>query len=440
MNFPKVFIFGQPFNNFSGGGITLTNLFKGWDKNKIAVAYLGHGLYNVTTDVCDTVYQLGQEEYKWIFPFNLLQRKFPSGLKTFNPDKKPSFFLIDRGIRYKIVNRIFYPFLRWIGLYHCLSKIYLSQRLKTWLNDYKPDILYLQVSTREDIQFSVDLINLLKKPSVIHIMDDWPTTICNGSIFKKYWQKKIDRELKNLMNLVDLHLSISDSMSDEYSKRYNKRFIAFHNPIETEKWLPYSKKDYTIKNDKVVILYSGRIGMGIKESIYEVAAAIDKIDRSEFDIRLHIQTPTRNESVLNQLKKFRCIVINPFVSLDQLPKIFSDADLLLLANDFSSHGADYLKLSMPTKASEYMISGTPIFAYSPAEAAVSKFFNTHECAYCVHKQDQTEIIKAVKFMLSNEDYRKKIGSKAVEVAKENFSALKVRAEFQRLLIKAVNKD
>ena len=219
MNYPKVFIFGQPFNNFSGGGITLTNLFKGWDKNKIAVAYLGHGLYNVTTDVCDTVYQLGQEEYKWIFPFNLLQRKFPSGLKKFNPDKKPSFFLIDRGIRFKIVNRIFYPFLRWIGLYHCLSRIYLSTRLKDWLNDYKPDILYLQVSTREDIHFSIDLINLLKIPSVIHIMDDWPTTICNGSIFKKYWQKKIDGELKSLMNLVDLHLSISDSMSEEYSRR-----------------------------------------------------------------------------------------------------------------------------------------------------------------------------------------------------------------------------
>ena len=28
MNYPKVFIFGQPFNNFSGGGITLTNLLR----------------------------------------------------------------------------------------------------------------------------------------------------------------------------------------------------------------------------------------------------------------------------------------------------------------------------------------------------------------------------------------------------------------------------
>jgi len=83
MSYPKVLIFGQPFNDYSGGGITLTNLFKGWPKDKIAVTYIGHGLENVTTDVCGTYYQLGKEEHKWKFPFNLMQREFPSGLKTF---------------------------------------------------------------------------------------------------------------------------------------------------------------------------------------------------------------------------------------------------------------------------------------------------------------------------------------------------------------------
>ena len=33
MNFPKVLILNQPFNNVSGGGITLSNLFKGWEKD-----------------------------------------------------------------------------------------------------------------------------------------------------------------------------------------------------------------------------------------------------------------------------------------------------------------------------------------------------------------------------------------------------------------------
>ena len=42
MILPKVLIIGQPFNNDTGGGITLTNLFNGWDRDKLAVACSGY--------------------------------------------------------------------------------------------------------------------------------------------------------------------------------------------------------------------------------------------------------------------------------------------------------------------------------------------------------------------------------------------------------------
>ena len=113
--YPKILIFGQPFNGFSGGGITLTNLFKGWPKEKIAVAYLGHGLVSVTTDVCDTYYQLGEKEHKWKFPFSLIQKKFQSGLKTFEKKAESSTGLSKKGLRYYIVNKLFYPTLEWFG-------------------------------------------------------------------------------------------------------------------------------------------------------------------------------------------------------------------------------------------------------------------------------------------------------------------------------------
>ena len=84
MSLPRVLIFGQPFNDKYGGGITVTNLFKGWDRERIAVAATGHLMYGVTTDVCDNNYQLGIEEFRWIFPFSLLQRKFKSGRLSFD--------------------------------------------------------------------------------------------------------------------------------------------------------------------------------------------------------------------------------------------------------------------------------------------------------------------------------------------------------------------
>jgi len=434
MIYKRILIFGQPFNNFTGGGITLTNLFKGWPKEKIGAAYMGHGLYNVTTDVCDTVYQLGEEEHKWIFPFNLIQRKFPSGLKKFDPKVPAPFNFIQTGLRYKIVTQMFYPFLRWTGIYHFLSKITLSEKFKSWLEEFRPELLYLQVSTRDEIVFSINLINYLKVPSIIHMMDDWPSTISRQGLFKRVITRRIDKELRLLLDKVDLHLSISDAMSVEYLSRYNKRFIAFHNPIETEAWLPHCKKEFTLQKEDISILYSGRIGMGITDSIYEFGSAIDSINRNGNHIKLHIQTPTKDERILNQLKKYNCIVINPFAALEQLPGIFSEADILLLANDFSDHARDYLKLSMPTKASEYMISGTPVLVYSPEETAVTKFFSGNECGYCITVQDQKTIIRAIQFLIRDEKYREKISGKAVELAKSRFSAVTVRKAFQNLLI------
>ena len=434
MSFPKILIFGQPFNNFSGGGITLTNLFKGWPKDKIAVAFIGHGLFNVTTDVCDTYYQLGEEEHKWVFPFNLIQRKFPSGLKSFDSKVVLPINFIQTGIRYKIVNQVFYPFLRWLGLFHLLSRISLSDKFKSWLSVFHPDVLYLQVSTREGLLFAQELNDFLKIPSVIHVMDDWPSTISNKGLLKYYWHKKIDNEFRQLLDHLDLYMSISDRMSDEYKKRYNKKFIPFHNPIEIEHWLPSGKSDFAIDKNQVTILYSGRIGdLGIIDSLVEFASAIDFMNSEEVTIRLHIQTPTKKKDILELLQKFNCVVINPFVEYGQLPDIFSKADILLLANDFSSQGVDYLKLSMPTKASEYMISGTPVLVYAAEETAVSKFFSQNECGYCVTSQGTQEIIKAIQFMIDNREFRQQISKNAVLIAREKFDAFKVRNEFQGLL-------
>jgi glycosyltransferase involved in cell wall biosynthesis len=432
--YPRVLIFGQPFNNYSGGGITLTNLFKGWPKDKIAVAYMGHGLYNVTTDVCDTYYQLGKEEHKWSFPLNLFQKSFPSGLKSIVIATKPGSNRKKTGIRDKFINRFFYPALKWLGIFHQVSKIIISESLKNWLSEFNPHLLYVQVSSRETLLFAMQLIDFLKIPAVNHVMDDWPSTFNNKGLLGDFWHKKIDAELRQFNDKIDLHLSISEAMSDEYFKRYNKEFIPFHNPVESEKWFAHVRKDYSLDKENITILYSGRIGIGISESLMDIASAIDSISDEVVKIKLHIQTFTKDPIILNKLQKFNCVVINSFVVYEQLPKIFSEADILLLANDFSLKGLTYLKLSMPTKASEYMISGTPVLLYAPRETAISKFFIQNDCGCCVTERSSIEIINALKLLINDENYRKKISQNAMSVAAEKFDQKKVSTEFQRLLM------
>lgn len=435
MSFPKILIFGQPFNNYSGGGITLSNLFRGWPKNKIAVTYIGHGLLNVTTDICDTYYQLGEEENKWIFPFNLIQRKFTSGLKSFEEGEKTPVNSIQVGLRYKLVNNYFYPLLRWLGIYHFSTTISLSEKLKNWLREYSPEIIYLQVAARDEINFARELISYTNLPTAIHIMDDWPSTISGKGPLRWFWSAKIDREFRSLLLMTKLQLSISDAMTIEYEERYKKKFIPFHNPINAEAWLRHSKKDFNIDRQNIKILYSGRIGnKGIAESIIEVAEAIDFLNEGEVKIKLHIQTPDKKKEILEKLGRYKCIVFNPFAEYKDLPEIFSSADILLLANDFSTQGIQYLKFSMPTKASEYMISGTPVLVYTPPLAAVSEFFSRNDCGYCLIVQGHDEIIKAIETLIGNKELRERLSRNAVNLAKERFEAEKVRCDFQQLLI------
>src|SRR5690606_9240692 len=165
MKLPKVLILLQPFNNNTGGGITLSNLFKGWPKENIAVLGKGQLLNAHTqTDICDTYYQLGQLEHKWKFPFNKLKRKYFSGLLKVDNKRSSEPNSPKSNTRVALLNEYVTPFLQWVGLDNAISKLELSEQLKDWLNTFQPDVLYAQAQSRESILFCTLIQEYLHKP------------------------------------------------------------------------------------------------------------------------------------------------------------------------------------------------------------------------------------------------------------------------------------
>jgi glycosyltransferase involved in cell wall biosynthesis len=229
-------------------------------------------------------------------------------------------------------------------------------------------------------------------------------------------------------------------MTKEYQERYNRTFVAFHNPVEIESWFQYIKSNFELDENNISVLYAGRIGIGITESLIEVASAIEEIRLKGKKIKLYIQTTTSDFRILKLLRSHESIVINPTIDYVQIPKVFSSADILLLANDFNPQGITFLRLSMPTKATEYLISGTPVFIYAPKESAVSRFFLQNECGFCVSRQNKDALIMGFEYLISNMTYRKKISQNAVKLAKEKYEAKKVRKKFHQLLIDISNKN
>jgi glycosyltransferase involved in cell wall biosynthesis len=434
MYLPRILIIGQPFNNDTGGGITLSNLFNGWNRDKIAVICPGHLLLdNIDTKICNTYYQLGYKENKWSFPFNFLQRKYYSGILRFDDRRFQNLTIAKSKVRVKIIMNYFNPILEFIGLFYGIYKTKPSKELLKWLDNYNPDVIYAQTATRDGILFCTTIQNYLKKPLIFHMMDDWPSMVNNKGFFNKYWQKKIDREFRILLEKASVLMSISDEMAKEYKTRYNKDFLTFHNTIDIDFWGKYRRTNYELSNSPTV-LYAGRIGLGIDKSLELVAKAIAQLNETlRISVKLIVQTQVRPSWINN----YRYVIHKDFVSYYDLPETFSKTDFLLLPYDFSQKSIEYIRYSMPTKAPEYMISGVPIIIFAPEETAVVKYAKKYGWAQVVTEKNIGKISETIKQLIENKELRQKIGQNAIKMAEKNHNSIDITSQFRKIILSVV---
>ena len=78
--------------------------------------------------------------------------------------------------------------------------------------------------------------------------------------------------------------------------------------------------------------------------------------------------------------------------------------MLIIPMDFDSKGKKYLKYSMLTKASEFMISGTPIILYADDEMAMTKHAKNNKWAFIISYHSVNAIKEGILEFLNSEIY------------------------------------
>lgn len=427
-DYPKVLVIGETFNYTDGGGITLSNLFKDWPINKIANAIDSNRVFTITSfEICENVYSLGNKEKKALFPFSFLRGNDRSG-KLSNPplkiiqNKKNSIFFS------KVKDKL-RSILHLTGIYHFLFKIELSNEFLTWVNEFEPEVIYCQFNTIETLKFVEKLTIKLKKKYVVHMMDDWPSTVIKKGLLFKYWRNILNNKLINVFRNAETLLSISDGMSMEYKNRYNMIFLPFHNPIAVDYWVKHKKTKFSY-NKQFKILYAGRVGVGTSSSLLDIANSIVELNANGIDIVFEIMTSNSNSDIISSLSHYEFVEISQPVLYNQLPVKFSNSDLLVLPYDFDEHGYKFIKYSMPTKASEYMISATPILLYANRNSFIFEHAKKFEWAFAV--SDRMKLSNSILSLIKNEDERIRISKNAFDYSFEHFDSNKIRTNFHKI--------
>ena len=264
-------------------------------------------------------------------------------------------------------------------------------------------------------------------------MDDFINVIVKPGILKLYWRNKLDNRFQDIVNKSSVCLSISQGMSGEYQKRDGKEFFPVHNPVDPEFWHVSSSQKKV--SSKFNILYSGRVGTGTSTSLLTISQAIEYLLKKNVNVTFTVSTNTMDNRVIKKIEEKPRIILEGFCDYNLLPKKFSQYDLLIIPYDFDDQNHKYIKYSMPTKATEYMVTGIPVLVFGPKDMAIMKDAIEKKWAAVVSENDYIKPAKMIELLMNDVNYRNSITENAPHTSFNDYNTKRIKEDFLSLLKK-----
>ncbi|MBV5315331.1 MAG: glycosyltransferase [Prolixibacteraceae bacterium] len=436
LNLPRVLIYGETFRKLGGGGITLKTLFGDWPIDNI---YMLCDKYNDSSDVHFVdFYKIGNLETKTILNRIGIKKtniKDSETSENIKPSKSSMISKKSSHSLYIYLKNFFISIIRFIGIYELFFTTKVSPELINWVTQIKPDIIYFQPSSIENIKFLIELNKKTGVPYVVHIMDNFFDIVLKETLLKNKNELLFNELIKN----SNLCLSICDEMSRQYEKRFKRSFYAYQHAVDYKFW----HKNYQVRKnpEPFIILYAGRIGIGTKNSLFILAKAIQNLnDKHDTNFEFQIQTTSKVPEVLKKISSYKCVKIQSLVPYEELPHRFASADLLVLPMDFEINGLTYIKLSMPTKVPEYLVAGVPILVFAHEITALYKYAKKESWAFTINSENLKNI-ENILIEIRN-DYKRRVqfSKTAQRIGIHNHNIHNIRNSFKKQIIRScVNK-
>lgn len=424
---PRVlFITPCAFNHTTGGGITFTNLFRGWPVSSLAT--ITDDIVPTTTDVCNRFYFLTSDERRYRGPFcAIVKRPTAAAQENHHSEEKKGSNLLHKTAK---------AFLGDAGI---PDQGIITKGLRAWIKEFKPDVIYT-------ILGSLGYIDLVKKiseefslPIVIHLMDEGVTDPKWKGLFGTFIRYAYSKEFRSLLRKTANRIAICPAMAEAYSKRYKTTFESIQNTIDVSRWSSIAKKD-TSTSGTIKIIYSGAIfSFAQSDSLYDSLKAIEELKQEGIPISTDIYTPLRFFKDYQPLREaFPETRFHEVIGDDEMFfKSLAHADILLLPSNFSKEARHFLKYSMPTKVPPYLTSGTPILVYGPEDIAQVQYAQKDSWGYIVTKQGTAHVKHGLQTLINDAQLRSRLSNQAKRIAEANHDVKIVKTKFQEILQGAV---
>ena len=376
MGFPKVLIIGvDPFNRSNATGITLSNLFEGWDKNCLSQVYISDMLPE--TDVCNNFYKLSSKTAIIDFYVRKLFSHVSSKKNTYAAPAAATLNEEDINIK----NRI-HLHIRAIADF---SPVILPKELFNWINAFNPDIIYCSFGNARMFEITNRVAKRIRKPIVPHFMDDWPSTLYTQMELFGFAKRILNKRFNSMLSKSNGGLCISELMVNEYENRYHLPFVAFVNTVDDNL---FCAPEIDNSKDGLILMYIGGLHLNRWKSLLDISKAIEKINDKQKKITLEIFCPTKDVQLYsNHFTNLISTTFQGSLKSSEVSEKLKRASVLLYVEAFDENIIKYTKFSLSTKIPQYMAAGKPILAYGPGGLASMQLIKMSGGGKVIHESN-----------------------------------------------------
>jgi glycosyltransferase involved in cell wall biosynthesis len=423
--FPRVlFVTSGGFNHLTGVGVTYSNLFAGWPKDRLATVH--NDLVPTSDDVCDKYFVMGRAEIDLVGPLRAV-RSYRDRRSKSPASSDAVAGPVPSGVRGVIAR---------IQGNSAPYRARLTPALEAWIADYRPELLYTTLGSNAFMELSGLIRRRFGIPVVVHMLDDWPSLHYRRGLFAPIELARMHKLIAETMSTAELCMGICPEMCDAFAQRYRRPFASFQNCVDIARWRSVARSNSATGSSPFRVLYFGSVFPNAQlAALADFCRSIVRLNAGGVPVHLDIVSPSfyvaPHRAALEIDPAIR--LVEPTQDDHEYFSTLAAADALVIPVNFDAESVAYIRFSMPTKVPAYMASGTPILVYGPRGAAQVDYAAREGWAHVVSEPDPAALDSGLRRILTDEPLRASLRLRAQALAGARHDMTRVRGNFQDAL-------
>lgn len=237
------------------------------------------------------------------------------------------------------------------------------------------------------------------------------------------------RQVKKLISLSDVVLTICPKMKKECDEEYGINSVIITKPVLSED----SEPRIYDKERPIKIVYSGSLVIGRDKSVAELVKVLSEINKHGTKIFLDIYSRTSltpNQHALLNVERSSCF--KGHLPQNEVFKEQENADVLLFVENIDNKKTNIARLSFSTKITDYLSRNRCILAIGPSDIAPVEYLKNEDAALVC--SNRAEITQAIYKIVDDPSLISEYARKAQECALRNHSKVKIQQKFREALL------